>query len=67
MTPPLSDEQRAAIDAQTERERAEQGLPAYIEDVAVLTRIATIMRLADRRQIAGQASTQQQQRRRSRR
>jgi hypothetical protein len=30
------------------RERAAQGLPARIEDVAVLQRIATIMRLARR-------------------
>lgn len=32
-----------------EEERAAQGLPPQIEDVGVLNRIATIMRLADRR------------------
>jgi hypothetical protein len=34
------------------RERAAQGLPARIEDVAVLQRIATIMRLARRQHVA---------------
>jgi len=34
--------------ALAEQERAEQGLPPRIEDVSVLSRVATIMRLADR-------------------
>jgi hypothetical protein len=54
---------REALIAQMEKQRAAQGLPPRIEDVAVLSRIATIMRLADRR-VAGQASATKQRRKR---
>lgn len=56
--------ERDALIAQMEQQRAAQGLPPRIEDVAVLSRIATIMRLADRRTAAGQASTAKRRRKR---
>lgn len=46
----MTGEQRptdAELLAHAERQRAEQGLPPRIEDVATLTRIATIMRLGE--------------------
>lgn len=43
----MNSEQRERAVQIAERQRAEQGLPPRIEDVGVLTRIATVMRLVD--------------------